>query len=382
MKKTKVFAAYLPQFHEIEENNLFWGKGFTDWEGVKKATPQYKGHRQPILPQNKFFYDLSDYRIIQNQAKLAKEYGIDGFCIYHYWFKNGKQVLQKPAELILEHKEIEITYFFSWDNGSWVRSWSNISGNSWAPKFDQKKDKEESPYLLELDYGDEKEWKKHFYYLLPFFRDKRYAKIDEKPIFVFFSDKNPKILQQMEKCWKQLAVENGLNGLYLIVQKAPFIDKHIFDATFIYQPLAQWNKKHVLQTRIKRLLKINKVKSKLKLIDYDKAWKKIIHQAKKCKNKNIFYSGLVRYDDTPRRGNRANIFINGSPDKFENYIRELYQIACRDEKEILFLTAWNEWGEGAYLEADEQYGLSYLESFRRAKLNISEDRDILNEEQL
>lgn len=368
MKKTKVFAAYLPQFHEIEENNSFWGKGFTDWEGVKKATPQYKGHMQPILPQNRYFYDLSDYRVIDRQAKQAKKYGIDGFCIYHYWFKDGKQVLHKPAELILEHKEIEVTYFFSWDNCSWVRSWSNISGNSWAPKFEQKKDKKESSYLLELDYGDEEEWRKHFYYLLPFFKDKRYARIDGKPIFVFFSGKQQEILKQIERCWKKLAVENGLNGLFLIVQKRPFIDKHIFDAAFIYQPLAQWKVKQGLQIRIKRLLRINQVKPKLKLIDYDKAWKRIIRQAKKCKGKNIFYSGLVRYDDTPRQGNRANIFINSSPEKFENYFKQLYQLACRDEKEILFLTAWNEWGEGAYLEADEQYGFSYLEAFRRAKL--------------
>lgn len=368
MKNTKVFAAYLPQFHEIEENNLFWGKGFTDWEGVKKAVPQYTGHRQPLLPQGRCYYDLSDYRVIENQAESAKRYGVDGFCIYHYWFKNGKQVLQKPAELILEHKEIDISFFFSWDNNSWIRSWSNISGNPWAPGFDNERGRNESPYLLELNYGDEKEWTKHFYYLLPFFQDARYEKIDEKPVFVFFSDRNPEVLQRMEKCWKKLAVESGFKGLYLIVQKAAFLDKHIFDATFIYQPVAQWNRKNALKTKIRHLLKLNQKSSKLKLIDYDKAWKKIIRQAKKCNGKNVFYSGLVRYDDTPRRGRGANIFVNSSPDKFEYYFRQLFQIACRDDKDILFLTAWNEWGEGAYLEADEKYGVEYLEAFKRAKV--------------
>lgn len=243
MDRTKVFAAYLPQFHETEENNLFWGKGFTDWEAVKKAVPQYIGHKQPVLPQNKYFYDLSDYKVIENQAKLAKKYGIDGFSIYHYWFENGKQVLQKPAELLLEHREIDITYFFSWDNSSWIRSWSNIKGNPWAPAFDQGKEKQDSPYLLKLEYGDEIEWRKHFYYLLPFFRDERYVKIEGKPVFLFFSSKNSSTLKQMERCWKQLAVENGLNGLYLIAKKSPFVDRHIFDATFIYQPLALMNKK-------------------------------------------------------------------------------------------------------------------------------------------
>ena len=132
--KPEIFAAYLPQYHETEENNMFWGKGFTDWVGVKAAKPQFDGHIQPRVPLNNNYYDLSDYKVIHAQAQLAKKYGIDGFNIYHYWFDKSHPVLFKPAQNILEHKDIDIKFFFTWDNHSWIRSWSNIRGNAWAPK--------------------------------------------------------------------------------------------------------------------------------------------------------------------------------------------------------------------------------------------------------
>ena len=161
MVKTKIIAAYLPQFHETKENNEFWGEGFTDWVGVKKAKPQFRGHIQPKVPLDNKYYDLLDVNTIKWQTTLANKYGVDGFNIYHYWFKNGKKMLNKPAELILENKDINIKFFFSWDNCSWVRSWSSIQGNNWTPENNNGK----KQCLLELDYGDEKQWEKHFNYL-------------------------------------------------------------------------------------------------------------------------------------------------------------------------------------------------------------------------
>ena len=174
--KTKVFAAYLPQYHETEDNNKFWGLGYTDWVGVRNAKPQFDGHKQPKVPLNENYYDLTNYESIIWQANLAKEYGIDGFNIYHYWFKDGKQELQKPAEILLQHKEININFFFTWDNASWRRTWGNIQGNDWAPAFDKNMSKSGSATLVEFQYGEEPQWKAHFEYLLQFFKDERYYK--------------------------------------------------------------------------------------------------------------------------------------------------------------------------------------------------------------
>lgn len=364
-KKTKVFAAYLPQYHEIEENNKFWGKGFTDWVGVRNAIPQFQGHNQPRVPLNLDYYDLSDYKVLSRQADLANKYGIDGFNIYHYWFKGSHAVLQTPAENLLNHPEINIKYFFSWDNSSWVRSWSNISGNAWAPQFEKLNKAEESPFLLECDYGNERAWKEHFEYLLRFFKDKRYFKIDNKPVFVFFTDREPAKLKAMSQCWNRMAQENGFDGICIIGQKSPFINKHIFNKQFIYYPLAMWNKKKVLEKRICKLFHVVPKSKKLNLYSYDKCWKKIIRQAKYYSSKKFYFSALVRYDDTPRRGKQANVFLGDTPEKFEKYFSELYKICCNANKEMLFITAWNEWGEGAYLEPDVKDGYGYLEAIKR-----------------
>lgn len=185
MKNTKVFAAYLPQYHEIPENNEFWGKGFTDWVGVRNAKAQFKGHKQPRVPLDNNYYDLSDENVLRWQVSLANKYGVDGFNIYHYWFKDGHKVLEKPAENLLKNKDLDINYFFSWDNASWVRSWGNIKGNAWAPEFDKEKKKEGKTTLLEFEYGNEDDWQEHFNYLLPFFKDNRYYKLNNKLEFLY-----------------------------------------------------------------------------------------------------------------------------------------------------------------------------------------------------
>lgn len=366
MMKTKIFAAYLPQYHVIKENNEFWGEGFTDWVGVRKSTPQFENHNQPRRPLGDNYYDLSDWKVLEWQAELAKQYGVDGFCIYHYWFKDGHKVLETPAENLLRHPEIRISYFFSWDNNSWIRSWSNIAGNPWAPNFDKGNTENTSPILLECEYGGKKEWKAHFEYLLPFFKDERYLRIDGKPVFQFFSDSSPQTLAKMGDYWHELAHENGLEGLFLMCQKAPFIDKHVFDNEFIYQPIGIWNRKRAIKRRIWKLLGISGNAQGLTQIDYDKAWAKIIRQTKRNANKQVYFSGIVRYDDSPRRGKRANVFIGDTPQKFEKWFAKFYQMNCKYNREFLLLTAWNEWGEGAYLEPDADSEYSYLEALKRA----------------
>ncbi len=374
MKRTKVFAAYLPQFHETPENNMFWGDGFTDWVGVKNAKPQYPGHNQPRIPLDNNYYDLSDYRIIQWQANLARHYGVDGFNIYHYWFKNGKQMLQTPAELILKHPEIDIEYFFSWDNCSWVRSWSSIPGNDWAPEA-EKTIKDGKEVLLELDYEDRDQWEKHFYYLLPFFKDKRYMKINNCPVFAFMTNQDRDVLLSMGNYWKELAVINGLEGLFLLTQRDVFKNKQLFDAQFLYQPAAaSWGKRKAIEDRLQKHFGIKpKEDREVKYFyNYEKVWKKLVRNAPQHIKENLIPGAVIKYDDTPRRGNKAMILHSTSPDIFNRYFTQLYRMCCANDCVMVLLTAWNEWGEGAYLEPDETDGYAYLEALKKAVDSCSE----------
>lgn len=373
--KTKVFAAYLPQFHENEVNNEFWGKGYTDWMGVKNAKPQFLNHKQPKMPFNNNYYDLSNVKTIRWQAELAHKYGVNGFNIYHYWFKNGQQALTKPAELLLEHKEIDICYFFSWDNCSWVRSWSNIPGNSWAPNMDSNISKDGKIVLLEFEYGKEEQWKKHFYYLLPFFKDSRYLTIDEKPVFAIMNNDNINTLNLMGEYWNELAKEEGLKGVYLISRKDEFRNKHLFDNQFLYEPPASsWGKRMSIEGKLQKYFGLNLKKdgSVKYLYDYDKYWKRLIHNAKKHIKDKLIVGAAIAFDDTPRRGENARILFGSSPEKFEKYFSCLYTMCCEANCEIMLLTAWNEWGEGAYLEPDEENGYAYLEALKRAIDSVKE----------
>ncbi|MBR1443187.1 MAG: glycoside hydrolase family 99-like domain-containing protein [Firmicutes bacterium] len=368
MFMTKIFAAYLPQYHEIPENNEFWGEGFTDWIATKNAKPQFDGHIQPKVPLNDNYYDLSDPKVLQWQAELARKYKIAGFNIYHYWFKGGKKVLETPAENLLKHPEIDIEYFFSWPNDSWVSStWNNISGNSWAPALN--KTDEKPKILLEFDYEDQEAWKAHFEYLLPFFNDERYLKIDKKPVFVTMKENNVNLLKKMSEYWNELAINNGFNGVFMITTKRLTKNNINLDGKFIFQPMfSAWGKREAIDQRINKYLKFElKGDSGVRYrYDYDEVWKDIIKYSKKDNEKNLFYGGVVGFDDTPRRGERARMLDNNTPEKFEEYLYELYKLSCEREKEILFLTAWNEWGEGSYLEPDTLNGYAYLEAVKNA----------------
>ena len=163
----KIIALYLPQFHEIPENNEWWGKGFTEWTNVKTAKPSFKGQYQPRIPLNNNYYNLTDVRAQEWQAKLAKEYGIYGFCYYHYWFE-GKMLLEKPAEIMLKNLSVDMPFCFCWANHTWLRAWADKSNRT----------------LIKQTYGTEEDWINHFNYLLPFFKDERYIKEDGKPIMV------------------------------------------------------------------------------------------------------------------------------------------------------------------------------------------------------
>lgn len=371
-----VFAMYLPQYHCIPENDAFWGKGFTDWVTVKKAKPLFNGHWQPRIPLGDNYYDLSEIKNIRWQARIAREYGVSGFGIYHYWFNNDTNILTKPAEIIKDHEDIDIDYFFAWDNGNWKRSWSNVQGNDWAPLMEDSTQKTSGPQIL-IPYvlGGKPDWKNHFEYLLTFFRDSRYLRIDGKPVFVIYNY-SPQI-KLMADYWDELAQKSGLAGVCVIyrnIERGKFIRKTIIPESefrYNYEPIfTGWNSPTLFQRVRNRLYKEMGVRPQkgIRRLNYDKVWNDILQNAaKKYNEKNIFHGGFVSYDDTPRRGVRGTIIEGASPEKFNRYFSKLIEISEKQGKQYIFLTAWNEWGEGAYMEPDTRLKYKYLEALHDAQ---------------
>lgn len=361
----KVFAMYLPQFHETEVNSKFWGEGFTDWVSVKKSRPLFEGHNQPEIPLNDNYYDLSKKDDIKWQAELAKKYGIDAWGIYHYWFNNDQQELTKPAEILLDNKDIEMPFFFAWDNASWKRTWSKLSGNDWSPLNDEKKEETHKgpEILIEYRLGTEADWKIHFDYLLPYFQDDRYVKHNGRPLFVIYRY-SPEIMK-MADYWDELAKNNGFTGVEVVLSYNPFHGIPSDAYKFCYEPLySGWGS---YLDRFKRLIFRNKQQDKIQLFDYEQTWKNIIKNAQSCRDSKRYYGAFVGYDDSPRRGHKGKAIVNASPDIFGKYLKQLLQICAKQDKPFVFLTAWNEWGEGAHLEPDVANGCAYLEKLQEIR---------------
>jgi len=367
MSNVKIIANYLPQYHETPENNEFWGEGYTDWVAVKKSIPLFNGHVQPKIPLNNNYYQLDDIRNIKWQVDLARKYGLYGFNIYHYWFSSSLHLLGKPAELLLEYKKLDMPFMFTWDNGSWKCTWSNVHGaNDWAPKFDNNSKKNDSGMLAELIYGNEEDWKIHFEYLLPFFKDERYIRREDKPLFCIFKPENDfDTINRMCVYWDNLARKNGLKGIFFLSRYSSYFK--ILSSSFLYEPSNANDMVGVWKARFRNIMgRCFPDKMKIVKWDYDLYWQKLFRQDRKIIDPLIFYGGIVNYDDSPRRGNKGKMFVGATPDKFEKYMKQLIELSQKNDKEFIFLTAWNEWGEGAYLEPDEENGYAYLEALKKA----------------
>lgn len=363
-KYPKVIAFYLPQFHRVAENDMWWGEGFTDWIAAKKAKPLFLGHYQPRIPEHNNFYDLLDKRTMEWQTKLATKAGVYGFCIYHYWFGNDRKLLEKPAENLLEWGDIKMPFCFCWANGSWIASWSKIredGAGAWTD-YNNKKNDNSDGMLMKQEYGQCDEWIRHFKYLLPFFKDERYIKKDNKPIFMVYMPHLISCMSKMAKVWNELAKENGFSGIHFIganIEKKDCRYKG-FDAIVRFEPnytLAhEERKEYVIRTKVRE-----KVHLKVPyFINYDKFWKFILNRKLE---RSVYPGAIIDYDCSPRRGKNAMIMRNATPYKFYKYFKELVEACRKQGTEYIFLFAWNEWGEGAYLEPDKKYGnkrLAYI----------------------
>lgn len=363
----KAIAMYLPQFHETKENNEWWGKGFTEWTSVKKAKALYEGHYQPHIPENNHYYNLLEKSTMEWQAELAHKANVYGFCFYHYWFKDGRRVLEKPAENLLQWKDIDIHFCFSWANESWIRTWSNVKGgNAWVSEdaAGAKAADDETGILLEQQYGTEKDWKEHFDYLLPFFRDERYIKIDGKPVFMIYRPELVDCMDDMLAYWKQQARLNGLPGLFIMCANCEYNSWAEVDARYIQE----FNYSYSIDSKPTGAA-VSWDKGVL-TYDYDILWKNII-----CRNydvnEEVYLGACVNFDCTPRHGKKGNLAIGGSPEKFAYYFEQLCKRSIRRGNEYVFINAWNEWGEGMHLEPDVKYGTAYLDAVSVALSNAN-----------
>lgn len=352
----KVLAFYLPQYHEIEENNRWWGAGFTEWVNVKKATKLFSGHNQPRIPLNKNYYNLLESSTLEWQTKVANEYGIDGFCFYHYWF-GGKQLLEKPAELLLDNKEIKINFCFSWANEPWTRSWDGSTRD----------------ILMPQTYGDKADWLEHFNYLKPFFEDERYIKHGGKPVFLLYRSASFDKCEEWINYWRELAKNTSFKDMHFVSTLTSFKKdnrKIDFDAHLHFEPMCTFEHDmgliHPLKRKvIGRIRKIINQKFKCNFVEqklsYDKIWSKILD---KKFSANTYSGAFVDWDNTPRKSTRGLVIKGGNPDKFKKYFYKLYDESKKNQVPFLFINAWNEWAEGTYLEPDEKYGFSYLEAIK------------------
>ena len=260
----------------------------------------------------------------------------------------------------MKWKDIDMPFCFCWANGRWARTWSNLKGNSWADKYEKKGDLEDNGVLIEQRYGREKEWKAHFEYLLPFFKDERYIKVNGSPVFMFYAHVVIPCLSQMIDYWNRLAAEESISDIYFIGMNN---NKYVkgMKALVLFAPHMVW--------------KVEKEEDGMHMIDYDLMWKNI-HESQKINGYKTYYCGVPNLDDTPRRGRSSGVlFENFSIDKFYRGMCDIYNKSLNAENEFVFINAWNEWGEGTQLEPDEYYGYSKLEAVYKAQKDVFENND-------
>ncbi len=376
MEKTKVIAFYLPQFHTIPENDHSYGKGFTEWTNTKKAKPLFPDHNQPRTPLNNNYYCLLDESVMEQQVQLAKQYGVYGFCYYHYWFKGGKKLLEKPVEMMLKNTKIDMPFCLCWANENWTKRWDG--GNN--------------EVIVEQDYGNLEELDLHVDYLCEFFADPRYIKIDDMPILLIYK---PELIPNLEETLQSIRTrveKNGFEGIKLICQYPLYYFKgehhEYFDHFVQFQPQfvqddiyeasrsSTRTKARVLMNKVglgsvvKKIQKYmaNKKRAKQKGMpvrrSYDADWAGIL--GKKITDSKLIAGAFVDWDNTPRL--KTGLVYDGTtPEKFEEYMSALIDKVHNEyEQNMIFINAWNEWAEGAYLEPDKQNGYKYLEGLNRA----------------
>lgn len=377
--KARVIALYLPQFHPIPENNRWWGPGFTEWTNVAKAKPLFKGHVQPKIPADLGFYDLRLPEVRQQQADLAHEAGIEGFCYYHYWF-GGKQLLERPFNEVLASGKPDFPFCLCWAN----HSWSNKTWN-------RKSNMQSNSMLIEQTYPGYDDDYNHFMNVLPAFRDKRYITIDGKPVFFLYNPWEHTRVKEWIVTWRKLAQENGLPGLHIVsmcdatltfklnqdgtksrvlpnVESSQDLFQTVLDMGFDAVNCIGMRRGEMLsEGRMLNLCKTILRKAGLpigKFFDYSRTVKGFFPPETKWEN--VYPTIVPQWDRSPRAATLDGIYTHATPKAFEEHIKDaLTYIEKKDpEHRVMILKSWNEWGEGNYVEPDLEFGHGWLEAIK------------------
>ena len=357
----RLIAYYLPQFHPIAENDEWWGKGFTEWTNTAKARPLFRGHYQPHVPADLGFYDLRVAETREDQAALAAEYGIHAFCYYHYWF-GGKRLLERPFDEIVASGSPDFPFCVCWANQTWTGVWHG------AP----------NRILIEQTYPGWDDHRRHFETLLPAFFDKRYVKVDGKPLFHIYDPFNFPDCERALDFWRSLAVKAGLPGLYIVAlaESETWNPKTLgFDAAVITQ-LPPLRKQYISWNRpiAKIANKIQRLRGKPTVYEYANVIDWFVRDA--VPGIEGFPTVIPNWDNTPRSGDRGLVLNGSTPELFRRHLQKaLKRVQDYDQdKRLVFIKSWNEWAEGNHLEPDLRYGRQYLQVIREELTAMSSPR--------
>ena len=352
----KLIAFYLPQFHDFEENVKWFGPGFSEWSNTSKAVPQYDGHYQPHIPIDVGYYNLDNTDVLKKQIELAKQYGIYGFSIYYYWY-SGQKVMEKPLEKFLADKSLDMPFFLFFANQDWTMQWDN--GNEKEILHEQI-----------LNDGDAEKFMTD---ILPYMKDDRYIKIDNKPLMVLYDIQKYPFEKYIEfnNLIRQIAKQNGFDDLYIITTVRNYMsldnlkeitDKYQIDSLLEFFPQGVDDK--IFQQKYPKII--------------NPAFKgRCFDVAEAIKNKNYLYDAntkvfkgcFTNWDNTARKCyNGANILEN-TPDGYKQWLKDIINWTIKNKspkEQFIFINAWNEWAEGAHLEPDQKYGYAYLQATKDA----------------
>ena len=362
MSKPRVIAFYLPQFHSIPENDEWWGKGFTEWTNVGKAKPLFPGHRQPKVPMDLGYYDLRVNEVYDEQTKLAKEAGVEGFCFWHYYFGDGKQLLEKPLQRIVKESKNDFPFCLGWANEPWEKKLWNKDGKG-------------NKVLIEQKYGGIEDYTEHFNKVLEILTDSRYIRIDNKPVFLIYSPEKLPNTREFIDCWNDLARKNGLEGIYFIAH-------------------SKWNRKEkdfylsegydgVYSNEIQRGAEIRNKNVLLSLkyfLQFLFRFPRIVNFKEIIKNctseydlrENIFPGIICGWDHTPRSGRKGMVIRNFNSKTFEEHIRKVFSTVenKQPQNKIVFLKSWNEWGEGNFMEPDYEFKHMKVDVLKKVMISM------------
>lgn len=355
MDKTKLIAFYLPQFHPIPENNEWWGKGFTEWTNTSKAAPLFDGHYQPHLPADLGFYDLRVRETVLEQIQLAQKYGIDAFCYHYYWF-SGKQLLERPLNDLLNYPQRDLPFCLCWANESWNRRWDGSESHALI----------EQKYLPEDDLQFIRDIGK-------FLKDPRYMRIDGKPFLIVYKPQDIPDTAKTTRVWRDYCISIGIDDIHLC-HALTFGCKEKFDG---FDSVVDFPPHNAAPLEHNASLDFY-APFNGRAYEFTEMANWYLHQPRAAAQH--FRTVFPSWDNTARTGSRARLVINSSPENYEYWLTESVRKTSQElpeDRQLVFINAWNEWAEGCHLEPDRRYGHEFLQATLRAKHNESIVKDFV-----